>query len=98
VSGALHNSRNSASSLKKSGNLPNSDSINCCADIGVPSGCQNEVATICWMLRSFPSASFTVALLTQRQGRCPQNSQGSSTHTHGRCPQSAQGRGARFSH
>jgi hypothetical protein len=35
---------------------PKSISINCRADIGVPSGCQNVVAIMCWMLRSFPSA------------------------------------------
>jgi hypothetical protein len=40
VSGALHNARSSASSLKNLGSFPNSDSMNCCADIGVPSGCQ----------------------------------------------------------
>jgi len=39
--------RNSVSFLKNSGNLPNNSSINCCADIGVPSGCQNVVIIMC---------------------------------------------------
>ena len=43
VSGALQRARSSASSLKNSGSLPNSISMNCCADIGVPSGCQKVV-------------------------------------------------------
>ena len=47
VSGALHSSRSSASLLKNSGSLPNSSSMNCCAEIGVPSGCQNVVLTMC---------------------------------------------------
>ena len=33
--------------------------MNCCADIGVPSGCQKVVIIMCWMVRSLPSASFT---------------------------------------
>ena len=36
-SGALQIVRSSASSLKNSGNLPKSNSMNCCADMGVPS-------------------------------------------------------------
>ena len=60
VSGALQMVRSSASSLKNSGSLPKSSSMNCCADIGVPSGCQNVVAIMCWMVRSLPSASFTL--------------------------------------
>ena len=43
MSGALQSARSSASSLKNSGSLPNSISMNCCADIGVPSGCQKVV-------------------------------------------------------
>ena len=42
MSGALQRARSSASSLKNSGSLPNSISMNCCADIGVPSGCQKR--------------------------------------------------------
>ena len=42
VSGALQRARSSASFLKNSGSLPNSISMNCCADIGVPSGCQKR--------------------------------------------------------
>ena len=52
--------RSSASFLKNSGSLPNSISMNCCADIGVPSGCQKVVAIMCWMVRSLPSASLTL--------------------------------------
>ena len=45
MSGARSRSeRSSSSSLKNSGSLPKSISMNCCADIGVPSGCQNVVA------------------------------------------------------
>jgi serine/threonine protein kinase len=47
--------------LKNTGSSPNSDSMNCCADMGVPSGCQKAVLTMCWMARSLPSANFTVA-------------------------------------
>ena len=61
VSGALHKARSSASSLKNSGSSPNKSSMNCWADMGVPSGCQNVVHTMCWMARSLPSASFTFA-------------------------------------
>ena len=63
VSGALHRARSSASFLKNSGSLPNKSSMNCCAEIGVPSGCQNVVLTMLWILRSFPSASFTLIFL-----------------------------------
>ena len=59
MSGALHSLRNSASLWKKSGSLPKSSSMNCCALIGVPSGCQNVVSIMCWIVRSLPSASFT---------------------------------------
>jgi hypothetical protein len=48
--------------LKKSGSFPKSISMNCLADIGVPSGCQNVVQIMCWMVRSLPSASFTLIL------------------------------------
>jgi hypothetical protein len=34
--------------------------MNCWADIGVPSGCQNVVAIMCWIVRALPSASFTL--------------------------------------
>jgi len=47
VSGALHSARSSLSSLKNSGKVPNSISMNCCADIGVPSGCQKLVTIMC---------------------------------------------------
>ena len=60
VSGALHRARSSASSLKNSGSLPKSISMNCWADIGVPSGCQNVVTIMCWMARALPSASLTL--------------------------------------
>ena len=43
VSGALQRARSSASFLKNSGSLPKSSSMNCCADMGVPSGCQKVV-------------------------------------------------------
>src|ERR1035437_740101 len=60
VSGSLHRARSSSSSLKNSGSLPNSISRNCCADIGVPSGCQKLVIIMCWMVRALPSASLTL--------------------------------------
>ena len=85
VSGALHNLRNSSSLRKKSGRLPKSISINCCADIGVPSGCQNVVAVMCWMLRSLPSASFTFTFLLQIQGRWPHFGHGSFGHCRETC-------------
>ena len=62
VLGSLQRLRSSASSLKNSGSLPNSISMNCCADMGVPSGCQNVVHIMCWMLRALPSASLTLTL------------------------------------
>jgi hypothetical protein len=34
--------------------------MNCWADIGVPSGCQNVVAIMCWIVRALPSASLTL--------------------------------------
>ena len=43
MSGTLQMARSSASSLKYSGSLPKSNSRNCWADIGVPSGCQKVV-------------------------------------------------------
>ena len=60
VSGALQRARRSASSLKNSGSLPNSISMNCCADMGVPSGCQKVVHIMCWIVRALPSASLTL--------------------------------------
>src|SRR6202011_849187 len=39
VSGALQSLRSSASFLKNSGSFPNNNSMNCWADMGVPSGC-----------------------------------------------------------
>ena len=33
--------------LEELGNLPKSNSMNCCADMGVPSGCQKLVAIMC---------------------------------------------------
>src|SRR4029077_19107762 len=94
VSGALHISRSCSSFLKNSGSLPNNNSRNCFAEMGVPSVCQNVVHTICWMARSLPSASLTFALLMQTQGSCPQTGQGDSSsfgHTQGVLPQTAQG-------
>src|SRR5271168_2144723 len=89
VRGLLHNARNSASFLKNSGNLPNSNSKNCWADMGVPSGCQNVVQIMCWMVNSFPFASFTFALafFLHSHGCCPQTEQGSFGHAHGLWPQ-----------
>lgn len=53
VSEVLHNARTSSSSLKNSGSLPNSNSMNCWAEIGVPSGCQNvsRKGSICLGIR-----------------------------------------------
>ena len=42
--------------------------MNCCADIGVPSGCQKVVTIMCWMVRSLPSASFTFAFFLHTHG------------------------------
>ena len=50
--------RNSSSSLKKSGRLPNKFCINSSADIGLPSALQNEVAIMCWISLSLPSLNF----------------------------------------
>src|SRR5947209_2666978 len=94
----LHSARSSSSFLKNSGSSPNSDSINCCADIGVPSGCQNAVDIMCSIARSFPSASLTVAFFLHTHDRWEQTSHGSFTHTHGRWPHSPQGRGGALTH
>jgi hypothetical protein len=66
--------------------------MNCCADMGVPSGCQNVVAIMCWMLRSFPSASFTFTLrfFSHTQGSSPQISQTSLEQMHGLWSHTAQ--------
>src|SRR5712664_193209 len=98
VSGALHRARSSASFLKNSGSLPKSSSMNCCADMGVPFGCQNVVDTMCCMARSFPSASFTFAFLLHTHGRSPQSGQGSFAHSHGCLPQMGHGCGDAFTH
>jgi hypothetical protein len=76
--GQAQSLRSSSSSLTNSDSRPNSASINCWADIGVPSGCQKEVTVLCWIARSLPSASFTRAflILRQTQDRRPQNGQG----------------------
>lgn len=55
--------------------------MNCCADIGVPSGCQNVVIIMCWMLRALPSASVTLTFVfrgdgSQTQGIWPHTAQG----------------------
>lgn len=42
-----------------SGNFPKRSSMNCCADMGVPSECQKVVLVMCWIVRSLPSASLT---------------------------------------
>ncbi len=45
--------------------------MNCWALIGVPSGCQNVVTVMCWMVPSFPSDSFTFSItwLDDKVGR-----------------------------
>src|SRR6185437_13767783 len=68
VSGALQMARSSASFLKNSGNLPNSNSMNCCADMGVPSGCQKLVHIMCWIVRDLPSASLILIVLGRGAG------------------------------
>src|SRR3546814_20668630 len=83
VSGVLHNVLSSASLLKNSGNFPNSISMNCCAVIGVPSGCQKVVIIMCWMLRSLPSASLIFAFLLHLHGRCPHLAPGSFAPSQG---------------
>src|ERR1019366_795523 len=95
VSGSHHRERSSASSLKKSGSLPKSNSMNCWADIGVPSGCQNVVTIMCWIVRALPSASLTLIFVffLQTQASFPQTGQGSLAHSHGLLPQTEQGCG-----
>jgi len=50
VLGAPHIARSSVSPVKNSGSFPKSNSRNCCAGIGVPSGCQELVIILCWMI------------------------------------------------
>ena len=42
--------------------------MNCWADIGVPSGCQNVVTIMCWMVRALPSASLTLIFWRRGSG------------------------------
>ncbi|MNC95110.1 hypothetical protein D3C83_121420 [compost metagenome] len=42
--------------------------MNCCALIGVPSGCQKVVIIMCWMVRSLPSASLIFARFLRSGG------------------------------
>lgn len=55
----------------------------CLAGQGVPSGCQNDVHIMCWMLRALPSASVTLACFRHTHGRWPHFGQGSGGQTHG---------------